>query len=442
MGGLGTRLGEYTKEVPKPLVKVSGRPFFDYELMLLKHYGFRKFLFLTGYKAGMIEDHYGDGSDLGISIQYCYDGEKLLGTGGAIRRAYELLEDDFLVIYGDSFMDIDYEETIFRYLKGKEEGKRAVMTVLKNNDRFDKSNVVVKDGSIVLYDKKEPVPEMEYIDYGVCIYEKSLFEDFPAGEGFDIAELQKRLSINGELAAHIVDKRFYEIGSPGSLSEFGAYIEDRLYRKHPAVFLDRDGVLDEIVFNEDIEQLDAPLTLSEFKLFPFVKEALGIIRDKGYYIFIATNQPGAAKGKAKLLTLYDINHAMVADLMKDGIMIDGVYSCIHYPQRLSYIGEGRLGVLEEFLIQPCDCRKPKDGLIRRPSDIYNIDYENSFMVGDSLTDISAGASAGVKTAFIGDLKCDACKKLCSASPDMIVRDVLEFANRLDDAAEKKKGDIA
>ncbi len=432
MGGLGTRLLEYTKEVPKPLVDVCGKPFFDYELMLLKHYGFKKFLFLIGYKADMIEEYYGDGSEQGIFIQYCYDGKELLGTGGAIRRALSLLEEDFLVVYGDSFMDIDYEETVFRYLKGKEEGKRAIMTVLKNNNCFDKSNVIVKDGNIVLYDKHNASNEMEYIDYGVCAYERSLFEEYKEGEKFDIAVLQHKLSVTGKLAAHIVNKRFYEIGSPKALLEFRDYISRRLDKKHPAVFLDRDGVLDEIVFNEDIEQLDAPLSLAEFKLFDHAKEALRIISEKGYYIFIATNQPGAAKGKAKLLTLYDINNEMVSGLKEDGIEIEAVFACYHYPKRLPYLREGYFGQLEKYLIQPCDCRKPKSGLILRTEGIYNIDKENSYMAGDSLTDVQAGADVGLKTAFIGDLKCDACKKLCDAAPDMIVKDVLEFAKMLKD----------
>ena len=431
MGGLGTRLKEYTKETPKPLVDVGGKPFFDYELMLLKHYGFRRFLFLTGYREDMIRRHYGDGSDLGISISYCSDGEELLGTGGAVRRAWDLLEDDFIVVYSDSFMDIDYEETVFRYLKGKEEGKRALMTVLRNNNRFDKSNVVLKDGEILLYDKKNMTGEMEYIDYGVCVYEKSLFEDYEYGVKFDIADLQNRLSLEEKLAAHVVNKRFYEIGSPAALAEFREYITERLEKKHGAVFLDRDGVLDEIVFNEDIEQLDAPLSLSEFKLFGHASKALKLIMDKGYYLFIATNQPGAAKGKAKLLTLYDINNEMVRGFKEEGIEIEAVYSCIHYPKRLPYLKEGFAGSFERFLIQPCDCRKPREGLIRRPQDIYNIDYDNSYMVGDSITDIQAGSAAGVKTAFLGDLKCDACKKLCDISPDMIVKDLLDFAEKLE-----------
>ncbi len=166
MGGLGTRLKDYTKACPKSLVDVCGRPFFDYQLDLLTAWGFKKFVFLIGYKADMIEEHYGNGDSRGISIQYSYDGEKLLGTGGAVRRAYDLLEDDFLLMYGDSFMDIDYAETLYRYERGKAEGARTLMTVLKNNNRFDKSNVVMDGHKLALYDKHNPTPEMDYIEYG------------------------------------------------------------------------------------------------------------------------------------------------------------------------------------------------------------------------------------------------------------------------------------
>ncbi len=438
MGGLGTRLGEYTKECPKPLVEVEGKPFFDYSLKLFIHHGFRKFLFLIGYRAEMIEEYYGDGSKLGISISYCYDGKELLGTGGAVRRAYRLLEDDFLLVYGDSFMDIDYEETMYRYFEGKSRGMRALMTVLKNGNRFDRSNVIMDGSEIRLYDKMNMTPEMDYIDYGVCAYEKSLFRDeylkdmvdIPAdgetnGAGmvnvkFDIALIQNRLSIEKKIAAHIVTKRFYEIGSPASLNEFRGYVRHRFNEKHPAVFLDRDGVLNEIVFNDDIEQMDSPQKPEQFRAFPEAAKAIKKIRDKGYYVFLATNQPGAAKGKCRLKTLYDINTMFAEQMAENGADIDAVFMCPHYPKKSE-------NTKEDFLIKTCDCRKPKPGLLLKPADIYNIDYENSYMIGDSFTDIVAGQAAGVRTIFIGELKCDACKKLCDTEPDHIVHDVLEAA---------------
>lgn len=423
MGGLGTRLKEFTKECPKPLVDVAGRPFFDYSLDLLKKAGFRKFLFLIGYRAEMIEEYYGDGQSNDIEIKYCYDGEKLLGTGGAVRRAYDYLEDDFLLMYGDSFMDIDYEETVYRYFEGKKTGKRAVMTVLKNDNMFDKSNVIMENGEIVLYDKHNPVPEMNSIDYGVCMYEKSLFTDYESDYKFDLAEIQNRLSLEGKIACHEVTKRFYEIGNPDSLKEFTEYITHRIHEKHPAVFLDRDGVINEIVYNEDTELMDSPMNVSQFVLLPGVSDAIKEIKSKGYYVFIVTNQPAAAKGKTTLTKLYDINTHFVNEMKREGVDIDGVFMCPHYPKKLPL-------TKEEYLIRKCSCRKPDSGMIDFAANKYNLNLSESYMVGDSFTDVQCGRNAGVKTIFLGDYKCDACKRLCDDKPDFICKNIKEAAEKI------------
>ncbi len=425
MGGLGTRLKNFTKECPKSLVEVCGKPFFDYQLDLLTAWGFKKFVFLVGYKSDMIEEHFGDGSSRGISITYSYDGEKLLGTGGAVRRALDLLEDDFLLIYGDSFMDIDYAETLYRYERGKAAGARALMSVLGNNDRFDKSNVVMKDGAIALYDKHNTTPEMDHIDYGVCMYERSLFESYPEDTAFDIAQILHELSVKGQLAAQKVTKRFYEIGSPESLAEFSGYVTHRFLESHPAVFVDRDGVINKIVWNEDIEQLDSPMKIREFEFLPDTAEALKTIKEKGYYIFIVTNQPGAAKGKTDLATLYDINTYMIDTLSKEGVDIDDIFMCPHYPKELPQ-------TKEKFLIKKCGCRKPEPGLIYRAMRKYELDMSSSFMIGDSCTDVTAGSAVGLSTIFIGDLKCDLCKKLGDISPDYIAKDLFDAASDLPD----------
>ena len=423
MGGLGTRLKDYTRECPKSLVDVCGKPFFDHQLDLLIAWGFKKFVFLIGYRADMIEEYYGDGSSRNISIKYSYDGEKLLGTGGAVRRALDLLEDDFLLIYGDSFMDIDYAETLYRYERGKAEGARALMTVLRNNNRFDKSNVVMDGGRLVLYDKHGPVPEMDYIDYGVSVYDRSLFEKYPVDEAFDIADIQHELSVAGKLTAQIVTKRFYEIGSPASLAEFSQYVTKRFGESHPAVFVDRDGVINEIVWNDDTEQLDSPMKVSQFEFLPGVAKALKTIAGKGYYIFVVTNQPGAAKGKTDLATLYDINTHMIDALAQEGVDIDDLFMCPHYPRELPT-------AKEKFLIRKCNCRKPEPGLIYRAMRKYNIDLSASYMIGDSCTDVVAGSSVGLSTVFIGDLKCDLCKKLGDISPTIIAADLADAAEQI------------
>lgn len=423
MGGLGTRLKDYTKTCPKSLVDVNGKPFFEYQLDLLCAWGFKKYLFLIGYKADMIEEYFKDGSDRGVSIEYCYDGKELLGTGGAVRRAYDKLEDDFILIYGDSFMDIDYAETVYRYTKGKSNGARALMTVLCNHNRFDKSNVVMKDGQLVLYDKHNPSPEMDYIDYGVCVYEKSLFAAYEEGEKFDIAKIQHELSLKGQMVPQVVTKRFYEIGNPDSLAEFTAYSNKRLNESHPAVFVDRDGVINEIVWNDDIEQLDSPLKVSQFKFMDGAVEGLKKIIDKGYYVFVVTNQPAAAKGKTSLETLYDINTYMIDCLASQDVVIDDLFMCPHYPKELPE-------TKEKFLIKECDCRKPKPGLLYKAIRKYNIDLSKSYMIGDSCSDVEAGNAIGVKTIFLGDLKCDACKRLGDVTPSFRVKNLLAAAEIL------------
>lgn len=420
MGGLGTRLKSYTKETPKPLVEVNGMPFFDYQFDLMRKAGFCKFLFLIGYRAQMIESYYGDGSKWNVSISYSYDGEELLGTGGAVRRAYDLLEDDFLLMYADSFMDIDFQETLYRYSIAKEQGKQALMTVLKNQNAYDKSNCIIENGQLLLYDKHHPTEQMNYIDYGIGIYQKQLFTNYQLHEKFDVAVIQNALSLHKQMAVHIVTKRFYEIGSPQSLAEFKEYSKQRFFEKHPAVFLDRDGVLNEIVYNEDTEQMDSPLKIEEVVFMDRAAEAIRLLRDKGYYVFIVTNQPAAAKGKVKLDRLYDINTYLIEQLKEQGALIDDLFMCPHYTRKLDL-------TKEDFLIENCECRKPKAGLLLKAGEKYQIDWEHSYMVGDSYTDVVAGQNANVKTVFLGGLKCDVCRHLNGKHPDYIVSNVYEAA---------------
>lgn len=426
MGGLGSRLGEETRNRPKTLADINGTPFFDYQLRLLKSYGFRKFLFLVGYMAGQIEEHYGDGSRYGVGIVYSYDGERLLGTGGAVRRAYGKLEEDFLLLYGDSFMDIDYKETIYRYFRGKQIGCHALMTVMENHDSLDRSNVIYKDGRILLYDKKNGKAEMHYVDYGVGMFGKHLFKDCEEETFFDLAELQNRLSLEGKLTAQEVTRRFYEIGLPASLQEFKKYARKRFGQRRRAVFLDRDGVINKIVFRDETEQLDSPLRKSEAELIDGAADAMKILQQEGYYLFIVTNQPAAAKGKASLADLYDVNTYLCKILKKNGVFVDGAEICPHYP-------EATVGVKEKFLIEQCRCRKPGTGMVDALAGRFSIDRKQSWMVGDSFTDILAGRRAGLRTAFIGNYKCDVCKCLEYEKPDMICCNLVDFIKQKKEA---------
>lgn len=428
MGGLGSRLKEQTVSCPKPLVPIHGKPFFEYELHLLLDAGFRKFVFLVGYRAGMIEEYFGDGSRYGedVSIRYSYDGEALLGTGGAVIKALPMLEDDFMLVYADSFMDVDYFQIVYRYFKGKMSGQKALMTVMENGNRFDRSNVIYGDGEIKVYDKKNIVAEMSYIDYGIEIFSKEVFsalEEASKDKKVDLSDIQKDLVERKKCAACEETHRFYEIGTPASLAEFTEYVEKRFMKPHGVCFLDRDGVIDEIVFNEDTEQLDSPLSASQFRFLPGAVEGLRKLSESGLELFVVSNQPAAAKGKAALSELYEINTYMVKELLKEGIEITEVSICPHHPT-----GSGRTG--EQFLIRKCDCRKPAAGLLLRIMKKHNVDPAHSYMIGDSYTDILAGRAAGVKTAFIGDYKCDVCGRLNFDKPDVTGKNLEEAAEKI------------
>lgn len=417
MGGLGTRLG--LLDCPKALADVNGTPFFDYQMKLLKRWGFHKFLFLVGYKAEQIEDYYGNGAKQGIEIQYSYDGKEKLGTGGALKKAKRLLENQFLLIYGDSFMDIDYQELIYRYYSVAKLGMEGIMTIFCNENRFDKSNVIYERGKILLYDKTNSSNQMRYIDYGVSMISKKAIDNIDVNGEFDFAEILKDLSLRGKLAAQEVVKRFYEIGNQISLNLFRQYAKERFGISKKAVFFDRDGVINKLTFNEEIEQLDSPLVSKDFEYVDGIIDSMIEIQKMGYYLFIVTNQPAAAKGKISLEKLYDLNTWLVKDLERKGVFVECINICPHHP-----IGSQKAE--NQFLIQECECRKPKSALITDLFQIYNLDLPNSYMIGDSYTDIIAGANAGIRTILLGELKCDMCKKMKDKRPDIIIQDISEL----------------
>lgn len=414
MGGLGTRLG--LKNLPKAMADVNGLPFFDYQLKLLKRWGFHKFLFLVGYQAECIEKYYQNGSKWQVDIQYSYDGPEQMGTGGALNKAAKKLEDDFLLIYGDSFMDIDYQEVVYRYRMERKSGKYGIMAILHNENKYDKSNVIFSDGRLYLYDKINTNDKMQYIDYGVSMLSKDIFSITSTETKFDVATLLSELSQKGLLSALEVTKRFYEIGTPDSLQEFALYAQKRFYEKSKAVFLDRDGVINELYFNDDTEQLDSPFTIENFVYKKNIIHTLLCIQEMGYLIFIVTNQPAAAKGKVPLSGLYNLNTWLNRDLKSKGIKIEFINICPHHPK-------GEQKTQAPFLIKQCNCRKPKAGLITSLLQVYNIDTAHSYMVGDSYTDMIAGKKAGLKTIFIGNFKCDICQRLQGNMPDKIIYNI-------------------
>ncbi len=223
-GGLATRLRPITATIPKALVEVAGRPFIDHQLALLRRNGVRRVVLCLGHLGEQVEQHLGDGSAHGLSVACSHDGPLLLGTGGALRRALPLLDEVFWVMYGDSYMDIDYAAVLRHFLQRPVLG---LMTVLRNDNRWDKSNVVFRDGRLLCYDKRLVSPEMHHIDYGVALLRREALARLAPGQSYDLADLYRELVAEGQMIGHEVTNRFYEIGTPAGLEETRNYIEAR-----------------------------------------------------------------------------------------------------------------------------------------------------------------------------------------------------------------------
>jgi NDP-sugar pyrophosphorylase family protein len=214
-GGLATRLRPITEKIPKSLVPVAGKPFLEHQLELLQSRGIRHAVLCLGYLGEMIERDFGREA-FGVKLDYSFDGPKLLGTGGAIKRALPLLGGEFFVLYGDSYLPIDYRPIAEFFRRS---GKLGCMTVYHNQGRYDTSNVVFADGEIKVYDKKTKLPEMHHIDYGLSLFKAAAFDGYSAEQPFDLAEVMGKLVREKQLAGYEVKERFYEMGSPTGLKD-------------------------------------------------------------------------------------------------------------------------------------------------------------------------------------------------------------------------------
>jgi len=223
-GGLATRLQPVTQKIPKALIEVAGKPFIGRQLDYLSCLGITRVVACVGYLGEQIESAIGDGRAFGLAVEYSYDGPVLLGTGGALKRALPLLGERFFTLYGDSYLPCDFRAVQQAFL---ESGEPALMTVMHNEDQWDKSNVSFRDGRIVEYNKSAPGPEMTYIDYGLGILTAPALESYPKARAFDLSEVYHELSLAGRLAGFEVTERFYEIGSPQGLKEAETYFSAR-----------------------------------------------------------------------------------------------------------------------------------------------------------------------------------------------------------------------
>jgi len=210
-----------TETLPKSLLPVAGRPFLAHQLEHLRRQGITRAVLCVGHLGEMIRDQFGNGTGTGVAIEYAFDGPRLLGTGGALKRALPMLGPRFFVLYGDSYLPIEWRPVEEAFLQS---GREGLMTVYRNEGRYDTSNVWFADGEIRIYDKKRRRPEMHHIDYGLSALQGTVLEEWPDDQPFDLAEVLTRLVERKQLAGFEVSQRFYEIGSPSGLEELEAFL--------------------------------------------------------------------------------------------------------------------------------------------------------------------------------------------------------------------------
>jgi histidinol-phosphate phosphatase family protein len=365
-GGLATRLLPLTEKIPKVLVEVEGRPFLHYLLRLLRAQGATEVVLSIGHLGEQVEAFLA-AEPPALPVRVVREAQPL-GTAGALRYCLEqgLLAERFFLTWGDSFLPLDWRP-VWAAFSGD-----ALMTVLHNAGKWDASNVVFREGKLVLYDKSRggaPAEDFTHIDYGLMALKRSVVEELPAGRG-DLAELFRALSKAGRLQGHLVRHRFYEVGSHQGFKDFGAYL-----RAKPLVILDRDGVINRVVPHAD-DPRDSPLNLGEVELMPFAAEAVVELARHGAALAIASNQPAAAKGKTTRAEAEAV-HAQILSALPPGVRS---HLCWHKKE------------------DGCACRKPKPGLLLDAmAEAPNLE---TWFVGDKVTDHEAGRAAGVRTALV------------------------------------------
>jgi NDP-sugar pyrophosphorylase family protein len=222
-GGLATRLQPITKTIPKSLVMINNKPMLQYQLDMLQKQGIRHVVLCVGYLGEMIKDTFGDKYG-DILLEYSFDGSKQLGTGGAIKKTYSKLSNTFFVLYGDSYLPVEYKP-ILEYFNTT--NKSGLMTLFKNDNLYDTSNVIFKDNQIVCYDKNNKTSDMNYIDYGLSIFNVSVFNTYPADCSFDLSQVMINLVNDKQIAGYEVFNRFYEMGSINGLNELELYLKNQ-----------------------------------------------------------------------------------------------------------------------------------------------------------------------------------------------------------------------
>jgi histidinol-phosphate phosphatase family protein len=411
-GGMGTRLRDRCGDLPKPMVPVLGKPVLQHQIELCRENGFTRIALLVQHAHETISRHFGDGAAFGVSLRYAIEDEPR-GTAGALRDALPVLAARFLLLYGDTFMDVDLR----RMWNAHAASGAAGTLLLHPNDHPQDSDLVDVDAqgdvrAILSYPHPPGREVRNLVNAALYVLERAGLEDVTPAQGkADIAKnmFPRMLESGSRLHGYITPEYIKDMGTPERLDKVErdaiAGLPERLSGRHlrSAVFLDRDGTL-----NREVTHLKSP---DQVELLPGVASAVRRLNRRGMLAVVATNQPVIARGDVTFEGLGRIHARLETQLGAGGAYLDGLYFCPHHPDK------GFAGEVSAFK-GPCGCRKPETGLIDRACRDLNIGRRSSWMIGDMASDVEAGRRAGLRTLLLhtSDGGSDAAKR---AQPDYI-----------------------
>ena len=405
-GGRGTRIAELFPNIPKPLIPVDGMPILEREIRSLASQGFKDLILTVGYLAEKIIAYFGDGSRLGVKIDYFVE-ETPLGNAGALFQLREKIGDEpFFLLNADAAFDVDFNRMLEYH---KKHGGLVTLFTHPNSHPYDSGLIIAdKDGHVEKWLSKEDERPQWYnnrVNAGLHIIGPEVLElslknldidsitGFPKGKVDLDRQILKPLCGTGKMFCYDSPEYVKDMGTPERFHQVEADYKNgvvqtkNLHNKQKAIFLDRDGVINRHVgFLRHIE---------DFELIEGVSNAIKQINQSGYLAIVVTNQPVIARGEVTWDELHEIHKKMETLLGKDGAYTDGLYICPHHPDK------GFEGERPEYKFD-CECRKPKPGLLLQAAQDFNIDLSQSYMIGDSTSDIEAGKNAGCKDSILID----------------------------------------
>lgn len=420
-GGKGTRISSVASDIPKPMIKIEGKPVLEHEIECLRDQGFTDLIITVSHLGHIIMDYFGDGSGIspvtgkpfGVKIEYFVEKEPL-GNAGALFRIKDKLTEDFLLLNADAIFDVDFRRFVAFH---KQHGGLATLFTHPNSHPYDSGLVFAdENGAVTRWLAKEDERPQFYrnrVNAGLHVLSPEILETEITPPKIDLdRQLLKPLAGSGRMFCYDSPEYVKDMGTPERYEAVcrdfaaGRVKAKNLQNKQKAIFLDRDGTLNEYIgFLRHIDQL---------VLLPDVCQAIKKINEAGYLAIVITNQPVIARGEVTLPQLQEIHNKLETLLGQEGAYLDAIYYCPHHPHK------GYEGEIPELKIE-CSCRKPKPGMLLQAAEEFNIDLSQSWMIGDGENDILAGKAAGCRTALVGSKEC---------GQDMSVASVLEFVDRI------------